>query len=811
MMNKELVESSYDMTSIPLYLKIKSPKKGKETLFETTGERSIILNDKQYDFTKIFNGSNNTYKELIDTFDPCSYFIFMGPTGSGKTTALKQVIYEKTQRLEASAKEACITAFEVSENKYIIDLLETPAKKKEYHSSCLESQLHKRKLNGDSHQVLEAVFKKRNTKKTAFNSESSRSCLVVTFFYDDKRVIYIDLMGNEKYDKSLALSNAFANTSMSSITQLLTNKVPNGGRSSNLITNLIFKSNSPSPGKINIILNVDPHGDITLLKSILNNIATLVKDFKLENTTTNKLDKTPNIPHYARPTISSLSPTRLVPRMASSMSPMRKLSSTPSKFRMIPSSDKLSTAPKLMGSRVQKFQTPTRNAFIAPIKMSLPYKASHLTNNFYEIQISSLKKTIKDLEIEISEFKHEHKEILQMITIENQDLSHNLTLLQPDNELDPSSLKGELNDLIGIKAINDELLKQKNILCEKVNDFKVDFYKFKLQHSNFTGNIDALKKVMDSLDTKNDQLTTKNKELIEEVSIIKEDLNKVILENSALNSQLDKVSTQNKSLMQTIEDLEREKTEKQLSMDKLAQENELLQNKVLDTECLVQKVSDLKHVNDKNEAEIKSSKEIIAEQLKDIELKNSMIIETNKKVTELTKSANLSLENHQVIENLQNELTTIKSEIQQLTSENKLISSKHAKSIEELKTYKYKFKTLNNSWAQKFDKIMKTKDQGIVKLRSELNSQNVISGDMNRKFLGSDIFEDKPHSSTQMKPVPRNNPLQPSNISKLDNQTNKTFTLNKNSLINKINNLSKVKKSNKKKRSHKNTNKLQPI
>lgn len=106
---------------------------------------------------------------------------------------------------------------------------------------------------------------------------------------------------------------------------------------------------------------------------------------------------------------------------------------------------------------------------------------------------------------------------------------------------------------------------------------------------------------------------------------------------------------------------------------------------------------------------------------------------------------------------------------------------------------------------------MKTKDQGLVKLRSEYNSQNGVSGDMNRKFLGSDIFEDKSHSSTQIKHVPRSNPLQPSNISKLDNQTNKTFTLNKNSLINKINNLSKVKKSNKKKKSHKNTNKLQPI
>lgn len=797
------------MTSIPLYLKIKSSRKDKEALFETS-DKSITLNGKQYDFTKIYSGSNNTYKELIETLDPCSYFIFMGPTGSGKTTTLKQVIYEKIHQLEQAATEACITAFEVSENKYVIDLLETPIKKKEYHSSCFESQLHKRKLKGDSHEVLETVFKKRNTKKTAFNSESSRSCLVVTFFYDDKRVIYIDLMGNEKYEKSLLLSNAFANTSMSSITQLLANKASNSGRSSNLITNLIFKGNFPSPGKINIILNVDPNGDITLLKSILNNIASLVKNFKLETTGSKKLDKTPKIPHYAKPTISSLSPTRMAPRLTYSVSPIRKQSSTPSKFKMIPSTDKLSIAPKLSGSRIQKFQTPTRNAFIAPIKTSLPYRASHLTNNFYEIQISSLKKTIKDLELEISDFKHEYKEIFQTTTLGNRDISSIGTFELTDNDSKLISLKGELHDLIRIKATNDSLLKQKNVLNEKVNDFKVDFYKFKLEHSNFTGNIEALKKVVGSFDTNDSQIRLKNNEMMEEVKTIKENLNKVMLETSVLNSQLETLTTQNKISMQTIEDLQRDKIEQQLSMEKLAQENNSLQAKVLDTKTLGEEILDLKKVNNINENEIKSSKVLIAEQKKQIELKDLEISETKIKMKELSELSHYSSENQQVIENLKHELTSMKSEVQQLTAENKLISNKHAKSIEELKTYKYKFKTLNNSWSQKFDKIMKSKDQGIVKLKSELNAKNGSSDGFAREFLGSDIFEDKPRSTSLTKPTNKSNPLQPSNISKLENQTNKTFSSDKSTQINKINNLSKVKKSKKKKHS-KNTNKLQPI
>lgn len=807
-MNKESGVTSSGMTTIPLYLKIKSPRKGKEALFETSGDNGITLNGKEYDFTKIYSGSNNTYNELIETFDPCTCFIFMGPTGSGKTTTLKQVIYEKIHRLESAATEACITAFEVSENKYIIDLLEMPIKKKEYHSSCLESQLQKRKLKGDSHEVLETVFKKRNTKKTVFNSESSRSCLVVTFYYDDKRVIYIDLMGNEKYDKSLLQSNAFANTSMSSITQLLANKTSSNGRSSNLITNLIFKNNLPSSGKINIILNADPNGDIVLLKSILNNIASLVKNFKLEATGSNKLDRTPKIPHYAKPTISSLSPTRVGPRLTYSASPIRKQSSTPSKFKMIPSTEKLSIASKLLGPRIQKFQTPTRNAFMAPMKTLLPYGASHLTNNFYEIQISSLKKTIKELEAEISDFKHDYEEILQTTMLGNQDISNNATFKLTDNELKLRSLKGELNNLIRIKTVHDNLLKQKNVLNEKVNDFKLDFYKFKLQHSNFTSNIEALKKVVDSLDANNSQMKSENDKLSEEVKTIREDLNKVMIENSALNSKLEILTTQNKALTQTIEALEKDKIEKQLSMDKLAQENKSLQGESLNTKNLEEEISDLKNVNNTNKNEIESSKAIIVEQQKQIELKDLIITENKIKMEQLSKLAYHSSENQQVIENLRNELTSMKSEVQHLTAENKLISNKHAKSIEELKTYKYKFKTLNNSWSQKFDKIMKSKDQGLVKLRSELNAQSGTSDGLVRAFLGSDIFEDKSHPYSRTKAANKNNPLQPSNISKIENQTNKTSSSEKNTT--KFNNLSKVKKS-KKKKHNKNTSKLQSI
>lgn len=793
------------MSSIPLYLKIKSPQREEKALFETVGDRSIVLNDKQYDFTKIYTGSNNTYEELVNTSDSCASYIFMGPTGSGKTTTLKQVIYEKIYQLEASGAEATITAFEVSENRYITDLLETPAKKKEYHSSFFESQLHKARLNCDAHEIIGSVFRKRSTKKTTFNHQSSRSCLVVTLFYNGTRINYIDLMGNEKYDKTLSLSNAFANTNMSSITQLLANKRSANGRSSNLITNLIF-NDMPNPGNINIILNVDPHGDLTLLKSIFNNIASLVKGFRLENTSAGKLEDTPRIPHYARPTISSMSPTRIIP----TMSPLRKLSSTPSKFKMIPNSNMRNTAPKLMGSRsIQKFLTPTRNAFVSPMKSSLPCRSSHLTKNFYDIQISSLKKTICEFESAISDFRQEHRSILQSFSDE-------CNIESSKCDVGKISFKAELDDLIKIKDSNEKLLMQKNVLQDKVNDFKIDFYKFKEQHSNFSGNINTLRKSLDSFKSENSELIVKNKELIEELNSMKKKLEKLELEDSDLMNRYDALTSKNNTLtldLQGIkEENERKETlinDKQASIDKLMNENRLLVTETQKMDDMAKLIKELKQSDKENKQEIELSVISLKEKQKQLELKDNIIDKTKKELSELTASVSTSLDNQRIVDSLRLELSLKKSEVEQLTSENKLISDKHSKSIEELKTYKYKFKTLNNSWTQKFDKLMKSKDQGILKLQSELNAQNAkqgnISNNISRKFLGSDIFQDNPNTSQPI-PVSKKNLLQPSNTSNLDNQANKA-TCEKGE----TKNISSKVKKNKKKKNHKNASKLQLI
>lgn len=757
------------MSSITLYLKEKSRRREEKPIYEQVGETSIRLSGRQYDFCKIFNRGNNDYTDLIEVSEPCSYFIFMGPTGSGKTTTLRKVVDQKLESLEYCKNEASITAFEVTDNKYVIDLLTVPLKKREQAGSNLEAQLMKKSLSGDLKGIIDKVFARRNTQETVFNKLSSRSCLVISFYHNSQKVTYIDFMGNEKYDRSLSTSNTFANMNMTSITQLLARKSPVAGRSSNLITNLIFNNGSVSNGKISIVLNLDPYGDISLSKSILNNIASLVKDFKV-NESPNKgaCSSETRIPNYARPTISFLSPSKKV----STLSPIRKLSSTPAKFRMIPKTNRPSTAPKLRTRRSpQKFQTPTRVA--VSINNATPiFKPNDLTSNFYEIQIKSLKNTIIDLEKEVIHFKDDNIDILHRMKHSNIEFENELKILRMDKAAD-SSVKHEPKDSL---FDENEIQKQRKDLNDKVNDFKTEFYKFKNEHIQSSTNIKALKVSLGTLEMDNHETKTKYLALIKELQSVKDTLEKTETENIAINGEYDMTKSQNKCLQEQI--------------NVLAKENALKQELIDERQS-----SDTDHlkVNEK----LRSVSEIVAGQKKELELNDSTIRSNETKILELSNIANTLQGNQQVLENLRNELTARKNEVKSLTTENEVLQDKHEKSIEELKTYKYKYKTLNNSWSQKFDKFLKVRDQSIVKLQSELNAQNIKLKDGSKafkpKFNESEIYQDKPQSMS------KKIPLQASNVKHLDNQTNK------------IQHPKKVKKSNKKKNPPKKNAKLQHV
>lgn len=150
---------------IPLYLKLKSSPGG-DFLLEGN---SITFKSNDYHFQKIINSN-----ELIETLDhdvnanvdgygegdSIPYVIFVGPTGSGKTTSLKELLQYKLANVKAPV---FISAFEVSNNKFAIDLLETdPTLMKKQFQHLVRDSSKKIKIDSIESKdiILNEIFKK---------------------------------------------------------------------------------------------------------------------------------------------------------------------------------------------------------------------------------------------------------------------------------------------------------------------------------------------------------------------------------------------------------------------------------------------------------------------------------------------------------------------------------------------------------------------------------------------------------------------------------------------------------------------------
>lgn len=285
--------------TIPLLLKIKQGSLS--PLFVKSSDTHLQFQNKEYKFAAIYE--NNISDASLDrlTGQSCA-LILMGPTGSGKTTTLRSILAHQI----AKGGDSYLTACEVSENRAFADIVDDCKRKRYVSSLPMEKQLKKVKLAESS---VEKVFSERKTSATASNATSSRSCLIVTLYIDKNTVTIVDMMGNEKYDAAASTSNVFANSNVSSITQLLLTRTTRT-RSSNLVTNLIFQKLSLS--KMKFILHLDECGNLELIKSSLYNIVDVVKEFRVQpaKTTPRAASASKYVPSYARPTASSLSPRK---------------------------------------------------------------------------------------------------------------------------------------------------------------------------------------------------------------------------------------------------------------------------------------------------------------------------------------------------------------------------------------------------------------------------------------------------------------------------------------------------------------------
>lgn len=503
---------------IPLYLRIK-PSQGSVPVFSQTSDTTIVLGDKHYEFSHICNGG--IPPALAD--EGC--VLFIGPTGSGKTTTLKSVLMGRVK-----APGVFISAFEVSDNKTYVDLLEGKTKRQ----VGGVTDLKRARANVS---VVEEVLHKRSTHRTRANSQSSRSCLVVTLLCNGKTCTYIDLMGNEKFEASDPGTKAFANTNMSTITQVLANspkKITKVHRTNNFITNYIFKQPN-----IQIVLSLDMYGDETLTKSSLNNIASLVKDVGIgerpEGVRTEEVIRTVKLPSYAKPTAASLSPSK--PRLGS---PLR----TP---RLLPvKMDKL-----LSPVRPSPRLSPVRSALKSPARVipaRSPTRTSRLTTRFYENEIANLRKMVASMQQETFKLKEEHAQSINQLTEEK---------LAINNELIEYKQKYELlvQEVAAVRT-NSKILEHKNEqLVSQVKAFGEDIAKFRTAQTDAHQVIFNLKMNVDTISRQQDSLHTSQVSMEHELHTVKASLSESEDRNKVLQQQYTRVKQENEQFRLQIEKL----------------------------------------------------------------------------------------------------------------------------------------------------------------------------------------------------------------------------------------------------------------
>lgn len=276
--------------------------------FEQKSNHDVEFAGKTYSFAAIQDQAFEIERSSSEVW------VLMGPTGSGKTTTLKKYL-----RLYASLNGR-MSACEVSCNTFFVDLLDGKTRKRYLSHVPVEKQLKESQCLEEN---IQKVFSLRNTASTKSNAQLSRSCMLVTLKGPGGKLTILDMMGNEKFEANAATSNVFANSNVSSITQALLNRTSTK-RSSNLVTNMIF--NNQSLLKLKFILHLDKAGDPSLIKSSLNNIADVVKGFRVEQRA-EAVKTESKLPLYARPTAASLSPKKRVPKrsfVVSSKQPLKQ-------------------------------------------------------------------------------------------------------------------------------------------------------------------------------------------------------------------------------------------------------------------------------------------------------------------------------------------------------------------------------------------------------------------------------------------------------------------------------------------------------
>ncbi|CAD1808378.1 hypothetical protein FOB58_000932 [Candida parapsilosis] len=545
--------------SVPLYLKIKGPQSGDQHYdprFAVISEKSIEFNDSKYDFEQIYQPSETQYPDLVNSHNSC--IVLMGPTGGGKTTMMRQLVNAKLKSFDS--EPVFVSSFEIANNKFLIDLLDNnPAKVPFSLLNNFENKLKRRKASSE---MIKEIFKQRSSKATEFNPNSSRSCLVITFFYHNFRTTFVDLMGNEKNSK--LSSNIFANTNMSSITQQMVNKQKDI-RSHNVVTNYIFKNRD-----LKVVLNLDPNGDVSLIKSTLTNIAEIVKTFKLSTTA---VEKSSRVPSYTLPTVSSIkgSPPKVAKKVGSVRltQPVRPTRVVDRKYA------------------IRKPPVPTRG----------PSKEAKIIESLKKDQIISRQKyaeSIADIKTEIGCFKQETNQMVNSY----QNLRSRLDLLAQVN-----ADKQEM--IAAIQEENSKLVQELNQVKQEEADYVQVISTHKEEADRHQVDLTNLQKELEVSKNALSELKSLKTNLENEVELSKEEGRKLIERVRMLNFELDEnkklLASNSFDMTQLREEIDSQKSlsvqkesqviELQNTKDELVKRNEVLERELRDSKLSLEEAT----------------------------------------------------------------------------------------------------------------------------------------------------------------------------------------------------------------------------
>ncbi|KAI5954238.1 hypothetical protein KGF54_002013 [Candida jiufengensis] len=720
------------MSAIPLYLKIKGQNNAQTyneyPCFDVLDNNSIEFNDTTYDFEYIYQHNENNYKDLIETSHN-SCIVLMGPTNSGKTTMLKQLVNLKLKKLNELESPVFVSSFEISNNKYLSDLLDVTdgTESKKIPFSYITNFENKLKRTKPNQELIKNILKQRLSKCTEFNENSSRSCLIMTFFYNNTKTTFVDLMGNEK-NSSLS-SNIFANSNISSITQTMVNKSKSDlKRSHNLITNYIFKNKD-----LKIVLNLDQFGDLSLIKSNLNNVADVVKNFKLPTTSNETDNVTRRVPSYTLPTMSSSrhSPRKIMrPLSAPHVPTIQQSTST---YHKKP----LEVSNKITKPIITKIRSPRK----PPVPRRGPSKET-LIIQALEAEQQQLKQkyfnSIEDIKLEISGFKGESTQLVETFT----KLKNNLVQLESENSKKTETIDSikeenlryveklvkvseELSALQALKIENEEeisALEGQKLKLEKVIEAgKDEVSKLGEERQDLNNQIsklqneattlhDRIRSLNETIVDNKQNLASRNARIVEledEKVIYQKEINEMINQQDKLKSELTYLEAECVNLKH---DLDSQKAQR----EKFITEIDILKGSIVakDTE-----ISNLKSSGSETEGKVEHSQQQIKQLKEKIHEKNQEMTKLNSSINQLQNQLNNAKD---LEKDLRSSVSSTKSELNNL----------HETHQQRLKNEQSKFDIQKNELNAKIlnlESFSSEKDRKIKQLEDSLKKESELS------------------------------------------------------------------------------------